>query len=65
MTSKTINSDSTKGDNWFPQMQMRIKPTEWLDVRLASTKSIIYPDYRAVSPYLFADTYAYPVFTLR
>lgn len=55
---QTIHWDSTKGENWFPQMQMRIKPTDWLDVRLASTKSIIYPDYRAVSPYLYADTYA-------
>ncbi len=63
-TSKTVNWDSTKGENWFPQMQVRIKPTDWLDFRLASTKSIIYPDYRAVSPYLFADTYASPVLRL-
>ncbi len=63
-TSKTVNWDSTKGENWFPQMQVRIKPTDWLDFRLASTKSIIYPDYRAVSPYLFADTYASPTLRL-
>ncbi len=56
-----LHWDSTKAENWFPQMQMRIKPTDWFDIRLASTKSIIYPDYRAVSPYLFADTYAIPV----
>ena len=63
-TTKKVNWDSTKGENWFPQMQVRIKPTDWLDFRLASTKSIIYPDYRAVSPYLFADTYASPVLRL-
>lgn len=63
-TSKTVHWDSTEGENWFPQIQLRIKPTDWLDVRLASTKSIIYPDYRAVSPYLFADTYADPVLRL-
>jgi hypothetical protein len=55
--SKTVHWDSTKGEHWFPQMHIRIKPTDWLDVRLASTRSIIYPDYRAVSPYLFIDTY--------
>ncbi len=59
--TKKIHWDSTKGENWFPQIQVRIKPTDWLDFRLASTKSIIYPDYRAVSPYLFADTYGSPV----
>ena len=56
-----VHWDSTKAETWFPQIQLRIKPTDWLDFRLATTKSIIYPDYRAVSPYLFADTYASPV----
>jgi TonB-dependent receptor len=58
--SKTLNSKVTKDKNWFPQMHLRIKPTDWFDVRLASTKSIIYPDYRAVSPYLFVDTFGTP-----
>ncbi len=61
---KPVHWDSTKGDNWFPQMHLRIKPTDWLDLRLASTKSIIYPDYRAVSPYLFIDTYSSPILRL-
>jgi TonB-dependent receptor len=60
----TLSWDSTKSENWFPQIQMRIKPTEWLDFRLASTKSIIYPDYRAVSPYLYADVYSDPTIYL-
>ncbi|AFN73333.1 TonB-dependent receptor [Melioribacter roseus P3M-2] len=58
---KEVHWDSTKDDNWFPQILLRIKPANWLDIRLASTKSIIYPDYRAVSPYLFIDTYGDPV----
>ncbi len=62
--SATLQSDVTEGKNWFPQMQLRIKPTEWLDVRLARTESIIYPDYRAISPYIFFDTYASPTLRL-
>ncbi|MEG8947001.1 TonB-dependent receptor [Rosettibacter firmus] len=61
---KKVRWDSTKGENWFPQIQLRIKPTNWLDIRLASTKSIIYPDYRAVSPYLYVDTYSAPTLSL-
>lgn len=62
--SATLQSDVTEGQKWFPQMQLRIKPTEWLDVRLARTESIIYPDYRAISPYIFFDTYASPTLRL-
>jgi len=62
--SETIHWDYTKSENWFPQILLRVKPLDWLDVRLASTKSIIYPDYRAVSPYLFMDIYASPVLRL-
>jgi len=61
---KKVHWDSTKGTTWFPQMVLRIKPTGWLDFRLASTKSIIYPDYRAVSPFLYVDTYAAPTLRL-
>lgn len=62
--NETLQSDVTKGENWFPQMQVRVKPTDWLDVRLARTESIIYPDYRAISPYIFFDTYASPTLRL-
>lgn len=61
---KRVYWDSTKGETWFPQIQLRIKPTNWMDIRLASTKSIIYPDYRAVSPYLYVDTYSEPTLSL-
>ena len=59
---KTIHWDSTKVETWFPQIQLRIKPTDWLDFRFASTKSIIYPDYRAVSPYLYFSSAGTPQF---
>lgn len=58
--SETVNNDTISAQNWFPQLQMQIKPTDWLDIRLAKTKSIIYPDYRAISPYLYFDTYSSP-----
>jgi len=57
---KTIHWDSTKVGTWFPQIHLRIRPTEWLDLRFASTKSIIYPDYRAVSPYIYFSSAATP-----
>lgn len=47
----------SESENWFPQLQLRIKPTDWLDVRLASTKSIIYPDYRSLSPFVYYNTF--------
>jgi TonB-dependent receptor len=55
-----ISDNSSEGDNWFPQLQLRVKPTDWFDIRFAATKSIIYPDYRAVSPFIFIDTYGNP-----
>ncbi len=48
----------SESETWFPQLQLRIKPTDWLDVRLASTKSIIYPDYRALSPFIYYNTFS-------
>ncbi len=48
------------GKNWFPQLHIRIKPTEWLDLRIASTKSIIYPDYRSISPYMSYNSWSAP-----
>ncbi len=62
--SEPIHDDSNKGENWFPQLHIRVKPTEWLDIRAASTKSIIYPDYRSVSPYIYYDSYSGPTMDL-
>ncbi|MCA9740293.1 MAG: TonB-dependent receptor [Deferribacteres bacterium] len=65
--TQEINVDSInviEGKNWFPQMHLRVKPTNWFDVRLARTESIIYPDYRSISPYRYFDSYAAPTLTL-
>lgn len=58
--SEALHQDGNKGENWFPQLHVRVKPTSWLDIRMASTKSIIYPDYQAVSPYIYYDSYSGP-----
>lgn len=58
------NVDDLNGKNWFPQLHVRVKPFDWLDVRLASTKSIIYPDYRAISPYIYFDSFSSPALEL-
>ncbi len=58
---EALHDDSNKDVNWFPQLHIRVKPTDWLDIRAASTKSIIYPDYRAVSPYMYYDSYVTPI----
>jgi TonB-dependent receptor len=62
--NEPLEANDNMGANWFPQMHIRVKPTSWLDVRLASTKSIIYPDYRAISPYMFFDSFSNPALDL-
>ena len=55
-----VREDGIEGANWFPQLHLRVKPTDWLDIRLARTESIIYPDYRAISPYIYYDSFGGP-----
>ena len=62
-SNEELTSQSSS-ENWFPQLQARIKPLDWLDVRLASTKSIIYPDYRALSPFIYLNTFSGPFMTV-
>ena len=35
---------------WLPDVLVRIKPTEWCDVRLAYTNTLSYPDYASLAP---------------
>lgn len=42
-----------KREHWFPQIHLRVKPFDWFDIRMASTRSLIRPDYRAYSPYSY------------
>lgn len=62
--NEPLESNDNMGENWFPQLQVRVKPTKWFDLRLARTKSIIYPDYRAISPYIYYDSYSAPALDL-
>lgn len=42
-------------DHWFPNIQMRFKATDWLDFRLAYTKTVSRPDYTAIVPRIYYD----------
>ncbi|ADY53942.1 TonB-dependent receptor [Pseudopedobacter saltans DSM 12145] len=43
-------SDSEKFGYWLPQMHLRVKPIQWMDVRLAYTKTLSRPDYNLLAP---------------
>ena len=58
--NEAVRENGIEGANWFPQLHVRVKPTDWLDIRLARTESIIYPDYRAISPYIYYDSFGGP-----
>jgi outer membrane receptor protein involved in Fe transport len=38
-------------DYWLPMVQLKVKPVEWFDVRLAATKTLSRPDYQYRIPY--------------
>lgn len=52
----TLNTVNSSDDDIFPNAQLRYKYSDWGDVRLAYTKSIIRPDYKAIMP----NTYFVP-----
>lgn len=35
---------------WLPDVLVRVKPTDWFDVRLAYTNTVSYPDYASLAP---------------
>jgi len=46
--------DTTGYNNYYnilPQVHLRIKPTEWFDIRLAYTNTLSRPDYNQLAPY--------------
>jgi len=51
-----LNTVNRNDDDFFPNLQLRYKFSDWGDVRAAYTKSIIRPDYRAIIP----NTYYVP-----
>ncbi|OGU53819.1 MAG: hypothetical protein A2080_02770 [Ignavibacteria bacterium GWC2_36_12] len=46
----TLNNVDRNDDNFFPNAQLRYKFTDWADIRLAYSKTISRPDYRAILP---------------
>ena len=46
----TLNSVNRNDDDLFPNAQLRFKFTDWADLRMAYSKSIIRPDYHAIIP---------------
>lgn len=52
---QTVLRDTTsiqRFGNWFPQVQLRVRPRDWFDVRLAYTRSQSRPDFQDTSPQL-------------
>ena len=49
----TLTAERSIG-HWFPNIQTRITPTDWFDIRLAYTKTTSRPDYQ----YLLANSFA-------
>lgn len=45
-----------KNDFMFPMIHLRFKVNSWFDIRFASTKSIIRPDYRYLVPKYFENS---------
>lgn len=46
----TLNTVNRNDDDFFPNAQLRFKFTDWADLRMAYSKSIIRPDYLAIIP---------------
>ncbi|MCF7803095.1 MAG: TonB-dependent receptor [Candidatus Marinimicrobia bacterium] len=52
MGQELTNSDR-ETSHLFPNLQVRYKPTTWMDIRAAYTKTLSRPDFRAVLPMIF------------
>ena len=46
---RDTTSEQSYGD-WFPMVQLRVRPTDWFDVRLAYTRTQSRPDFQDTSP---------------
>ena len=51
VTLRDTTSEQSYG-NWFPMAQLRVRPADWFDVRLAYTETQSRPDFRDTSPQL-------------
>jgi TonB-dependent receptor len=46
----TLNTVNRNDDNVLPNVQLRYRFTDWGDIRLAYTNSLVRPDYNAIMP---------------
>ncbi len=46
-------SDESSNENWFPMAQLKVKVTDFLDIRLAYSKTVARPSFRYLSPKFF------------
>ncbi len=46
-------SDHSTHDDWFPMAQLKVKATDFLDIRLAYSKTVSRPSFRYLSPKIF------------
>ena len=46
----TDTTTSNKYGHWLPQIHLKIKPLDWLDIRLAYTNTLSRPDYSDLAP---------------
>jgi TonB-dependent receptor len=49
------SSGNRKYGNFLPMVQLRIKPVDWMDLRMAFTKSLSRPSYLNLIPYEIID----------
>ena len=43
-------TDAESFGYWLPQIHLRVKPIDWMDIRLAYTKTLSRPDYDLIAP---------------
>ncbi len=53
--SMGLASTNRNDDNLFPNIQLRYKVTDWMDLRLAYTNTLVRPDYNAIMPNILVD----------
>jgi len=51
----TLNTIDRSDDNFFPNAQLRYKINEWSDVRLAYSRGVARPDFRAILPNIYIE----------
>ncbi len=51
----TLNTVNRNDDDWFPNVQLRYKVTDWFDVRTAYSKNISRPDYHVILPNIYVQ----------